>query len=173
MNTAKPVFERHRTLKELRAAVAAEGWKLNEELFNQGSDGVSFRFTVGRAQGLCVFNTANGTFVGQIDGDEAVFTSQSGEHDNCKWFQKLLRVCLVEKPLEKTAPAFGFDVEIEIADGPASSKTIWKHWRLKRPAQARGKGMLVSCAKRVLQVLPLTEKQWIAAYGDLRMKAES
>ena len=173
MNSAKPTFLRHRTLEELRATVAAEGWTLNEELFNKGDDSVSFRFQVGRTKGLCVFNTFNGKFCGSLDQGGEIFSSDSAVHDNCRWFQKLLTTCLVEKPAEKVADVFGFEVEIEIATGPASSTTIWKHWRLKHQAMARNRGMMVSCAKRVLQILPLTEKQWIAAYGDPRMKAES
>jgi hypothetical protein len=134
---------------------------------------VSFRFQVGRTQGACVFNSVNGTFVGQVDGDEAVFSSQSGEHDNCRWFQKLLDVCLVKQAPPKEVKAFGFEVDIEIATGVGASKTITKHWRLKHVSQARSKGMLTPNARRVLAVRPLTEKEWIAAYGDPRMKAES
>lgn len=171
MNTTKRTFLRHRTLEELRIAVTKEGWALADVLFKKGSDGVSFKFQVGKTKGLCVFNTVNGTFLGQLDSGE-MFSSQTSSHDNCRWFQKLLTVCLVEGQATN-AKAFGYDVEIEVWAGPASTKTIWKHWRVKTISAAKQRGMLIANAKGVLQCLPLTEKEWITAYGDPRMKAES
>ena len=172
MNTTQRTFLRHRTLEELRVAVMKEGWELKDELLKKGWEGVSFKFQVGKTEGFCVFNTVNGTFVGRIDSGSIIFSSQSGKHDNCGWFKKLLTVCLIEKPAENVK-AFGFDVDIEVATGPASSKVITKHWRTKSVSLAQAKGRLVSCAKRVLKCTPLTETQWIAAYGDPRLKNES
>lgn len=165
-------------MDELRSAVEAEGWQLNTLYFDRGeSDWVTFKFTVGQTAGECFFSTINGQIFGEFWGVKATslkqsFHSQVGTHDNCRWFQKLLTVCLMEKPAENIK-AFGYDVEIEVATGPASSKVITKHWRSKSEAHARRSGLLVPCAKQVLKCTPLTEKEWITAYGDPRMKAES
>ncbi len=167
MNIAKPVFERHKTLDELSAAVKAEGWELNTLYFDRGeSDHVTFKFTVGQTAGECFFSTVNGQIFGEFWGVKAAslkqpFHSQVGTHDNHRWFQKLLAVCLVEQPA-KNVQAFGYKAQIELANG----RTIWRHWRVKQASEARHRAGLVAGAVKTLECLPLTEVQWHALFGE-------
>lgn len=66
-------------------------------------------------------------------------------------------------------PPFGYDVCIELNAGFMRRETIQKHF-LGTQSRARRRAMEVPRAVKVLKMEPLTERQWVAAYGDPRLK---
>lgn len=76
---------------------------------------------------------------------------------DCHW---VVRPRLVEKP-------FGCDVLVQVREGQGT-KVIEKHYK-GTPAVARKRAKNVPRFDAVLAVVPLTESQWLGAYGDGRM----
>ncbi len=67
--------------------------------------------------------------------------------------------------------AYGWDVTVRMVRPINSQKTY--HWRGCSENAARRKGMLKAGAVEIVSVEPLSEDQWIRAYGDPRLKNES
>ncbi len=90
-------FTRNRTLKELRAAVKANGWgRVNARRYNQGWDSVSFNFQVGSVRGRCIYNTFNGRFIVVLKGQpDDLITEESTEYERKRWYQKLLNTLYI------------------------------------------------------------------------------
>jgi hypothetical protein len=79
----------------------------------------------------------------------------------CKW---VIRPTPVEK-------VFGCDVLVEVRIAGGRSELQEKHYK-GQPAQARTNAMNRSGAMRVLSIIPLSEEDYIRAYGDPSMKGE-
>lgn len=60
---------------------------------------------------------------------------------------------------------YGFDCQIELN----GSEPIWKHY-VGTEAAVRRKCMMVTRARRVLCMNPLTREQWVRCYGDPRVR---
>ena len=67
--------------------------------------------------------------------------------------------------------AYGWDVTVRFHMPINGERTY--HWRGCTAAAARRKGMLKSHAAEIVAIEPITENQWIRAYGDPSLKAES
>jgi hypothetical protein len=94
-------FFAYRNVPELRAECRRRGWTLSTKRWRGGDDCVSFRFTVGRVSGLCVFNTFNGSFVGELDESPTLFSSSSDRHEKSPWYRALLHTCYHTRPRRK------------------------------------------------------------------------
>lgn len=62
-------------------------------------------------------------------------------------------------------PAFGWEVDVRFQDG--GMKTF--HWRGCSRKAAWMKGMLKTRATEILEIRPVTEAEWVRAYGIGRM----
>lgn len=62
--------------------------------------------------------------------------------------------------------AFGWTVTVEFRD----FTTREFHWCGCRETDAKRKGMLKSCARRIVACEPVTQEQWFRAYGDPDLK---
>lgn len=63
---------------------------------------------------------------------------------------------------------FGWEVDVEFHH--ASGKPMQTfHWRGCSKGSARTKGLMKRLAARVVEIRPVTEEQWIRAYGIGRM----
>lgn len=63
---------------------------------------------------------------------------------------------------------FGWDLEIEIRTGMVGTETRNVHYR-GTEKKARRQALMQRNFVRVVKATPLTEKQWISAYGSGRM----
>jgi len=73
-------------------------------------------------------------------------------------------VCKDHEPVRKFK-AFGWEVIVEFFD--YHQETF--HWRGCTENGARRKGMLKTCASKIIKVIPVTEEQWLRSYGLGRM----
>ena len=87
-------FAGNRPLEEIKQAVIDAGDTWQEEKFREGSDYVSFGF-MGK---WIVYNTFNGNFIVNVDGE--MITGES-KLDGVEWFDKLLDFLYL--PLPKKA----------------------------------------------------------------------
>ncbi len=60
--------------------------------------------------------------------------------------------------------AYGWEVTVRFGLPLCCEQTY--HWRGCSEAAARRKGMLKSRAEQIVAIEPVTEEQWIRAYGD-------
>lgn len=74
------------------------------------------------------------------------------------------RICERYEPAKKYA-AFGWEVTVRFAPGSRKPDATF-HWHGLTEAAARRKGMLKTNASEILSVEPVTEEQWIRAYGN-------
>jgi hypothetical protein len=79
---------------------------------------------------------------------------QFGDAPRCKDFE----------PARKFK-AFGWDVEVRFHDG----HTETFHWRGCTERAAHVKGMMKVLAKEIVKIEPVTEEEWLRAYGMGRM----
>ncbi len=79
--------------------------------------------------------------------------------------------CALYAPARKQA-AYGWDVTVQFARCNILYQDTF-HWRGCTETAARRKGMLKTHAQSITAVAPLTEAEWIRAYGDPRLKNES
>ena len=85
--------KRHRTVKELKAACKAAGFKFSDLKYRkEGSDYVTFDFAHGNALLHVCYNAFNGRAFGEVDGVKGVdwFSTDSSLNDRKRWFQALL-----------------------------------------------------------------------------------
>jgi hypothetical protein len=66
---------------------------------------------------------------------------------------------------ERTYKAFGWDVTVRFQDG----HTEIFHWRGCTENRARRKAMMKRCSVQIISVVPVTEAEWLRAYGLGRM----
>ncbi len=64
--------------------------------------------------------------------------------------------------------AYGWDVTVRFGPPRLCEETF--HWRGCSAAAARRKGMLKSHAVEIIAVEPVSEEEWIRAYGDPEQK---
>jgi len=82
----------------------------------------------------------------------------------------------VAKPLPT---AYGYEVEIETddwiphKDGGLQRRKITKHWAVKSYRAAVRKGLAIKRAHSVTKLTPMSEAEYIRAFGDRRMNSES
>ncbi len=65
---------------------------------------------------------------------------------------------------DRAYKAYGWLVTVQF--GPPGYHTRQYHWRGCTENGARRKGMLITCAQKIISVEPVTEQEWIRAYGD-------
>lgn len=83
-------FSRVRNLSEVEAAVRQRGWKWDSYRHDvEGMDHIRIDFRVGETEGMVLYASFNGKFLGQLS-DKTPFSSDNTKHDNEPWFQALL-----------------------------------------------------------------------------------
>lgn len=82
----------------------------------------------------------------------------------------------VAKPLPR---AYGYEVEIETdewvshKDGGLQRLTLVRHWAVKSYRAAVRKGLAMKRAKGVTKLTPMSEDEYLRAFGDRRRKSEN
>lgn len=79
---------------------------------------------------------------------------------------------LLIRPIMLDAPVFGFDVAIKVRDGSWNTMIVKKHFWTNSEKTARRRAKYTPYFIEVVAVEPLTEKEWLGAYGDPRDKSK-
>jgi hypothetical protein len=83
-------FSRVRNLLEVEAAVRQRGWRWDSSKHDsEGLDHVRIDFNFAGTEGMVLFSSFNGKFLGELS-DKTAFSSDNTNHDNEPWFQALL-----------------------------------------------------------------------------------
>jgi hypothetical protein len=74
------------------------------------------------------------------------------------------------KPVDLGEPVYGFDLAVQMRVGAVLTEVVTKHYKTASEKSARAKAKAnVRNFSAVLAVRPLSERQYIAAYGEGRM----
>lgn len=83
-------FTRVRNLLEVEAAVRERGWTWDSSKHDtEGLDHIRIDFKVGQTEGMALFSSFNGKFLGELT-DKTPFSSDSMTYDEEPWFKALL-----------------------------------------------------------------------------------
>lgn len=84
-------YNRVRNLLEVERAVRERGWKWDSTKHDTGeSDYIRIDFKVGDVEGVVLFSSFNGKFLGELAPNKTAFSSDNTNYDGTEWFQALL-----------------------------------------------------------------------------------
>jgi hypothetical protein len=88
------VFKRRRGFQEVEQTVTDRGWGWDSSKHDAGeSDYIRIDFKVGETEGIALWSSFNGKFIGQLKDKTALnpsFSSDNTKHENTEWFKALL-----------------------------------------------------------------------------------
>ena len=82
-------YARHKTLEEIKADCLNDGFELNTEKHDQGSDWITITGTFAGQECTIIYAPFNGRFIGKLDNDKT-FSERNTEFDNVDWYAEIL-----------------------------------------------------------------------------------